>query len=111
MHLLAVTFIANRCGMAKGKDRADFMSNMSVTVSTFDLMVCDVILVHELGGNLGIQSFGFLVALEAFPLRNMTVPLNNIDMALLARDAPCNVLSVIESPPLDFNVPFRFDVA
>jgi hypothetical protein len=41
----------------------------------------------------------------------MAVPSNDIEMTLLASHPSRNILPMIKIPTLDFNVPFRFDVA
>jgi hypothetical protein len=50
------------------------------------------------------------MALDAFALRNMAVSLNDIDMASLTDNPSFNILSMIETPALDLNVPLRFNV-
>jgi hypothetical protein len=50
------------------------------------------------------------MTLDTLPFRNMTVPLNNVDMAPLADNSSGNILPVIEIPPLDFNISFGFDM-
>jgi hypothetical protein len=47
MDLLAVTLIANVERMGKGKNGSDLMLNVAVAIRTFDLMVGDMIFVHE----------------------------------------------------------------
>jgi hypothetical protein len=43
-----------------------------------------------------------------FSLRDMTIPLNNAEMALLTSHSSGNILPVIEVPAFDLDVPFRF---
>jgi hypothetical protein len=50
------------------------------------------------------------MALDALPFRNMTIPLNDVDMAPLTDHPSGNILPVIEIPPLDFNISFGFDM-
>jgi len=52
-----------------------------------------------------------MMALEAFPLRDMAIALHHIHMALLTGHPSCNILPMIETPALDFNIPFGLDVA
>jgi hypothetical protein len=51
------------------------------------------------------------VALETLPFWDMTISLDNINMALFARNSPCNILPMIKIPTFDFDIPLRFDVA
>jgi hypothetical protein len=41
----------------------------------------------------------------------MAISLYNAEMALLASDSSGNILSVIEIPPFDFDIPLRLHVA
>jgi hypothetical protein len=82
-----------------------------MTISTFDLAIRNMFSVHELGGIPGAEDFTFIMALEAFPLRDMTIPLNHIDVTSLTGHPPFNVPPVIEVPTLDLDISFRFDVA
>jgi hypothetical protein len=50
------------------------------------------------------------MALDTLPFRNMTIPLNNVDMAPLTDNPPANILPVIEIPPLDFDISFGFNM-
>jgi hypothetical protein len=51
------------------------------------------------------------MAFNTLPLRDMGIPLNDIEMAFLTGDPSFNILSVIETPAFDFDVPFGLDVA
>jgi hypothetical protein len=51
------------------------------------------------------------MALNAFSFGNMTVPLNDMDMASFAGNPSGNILPVIETPALNFDVSFRFNMA
>jgi hypothetical protein len=51
------------------------------------------------------------MAFDTFSLGYMTVPLNHTEMAFLTGDPPGDILSVIEVPALDLNIPFRLDMA
>jgi hypothetical protein len=55
MDFLAVALITNSWGMDNGENRPDFMPNVRVAICTFDLMVGDMILVHEFRGIFGAQ--------------------------------------------------------
>jgi hypothetical protein len=111
MDFLAVALIADSRRMDNGEDRPDFMPDVRVTVCTFDLVVRNVILVHELRGIFGAQYLWLVVALDTFSLRDMTIPLNDADMAPFADDPPCNILPMIEIPTFDFNISFGFKMA
>jgi hypothetical protein len=111
MDFLAVALITNSWRMDNSEDRPDLMANVRVTVCTFDLVVRNVILMHELSRIFGAQYFWLIVALDTFPLRNMTIPLNNVDMAPLTDDPPCNILPMIKIPTFDFNISFGFEMA
>jgi hypothetical protein len=50
------------------------------------------------------------MTLDALPFRNMTIPLNDVEMASLADHPSGNILPVIEIPPLDPNISFGFDM-
>jgi hypothetical protein len=111
MDFLAVALITNGWRMDHGENRPDFMPNVTVAICTFDLVVGDMIFVHELRGIFGAQYFGFIVALDAFPLRDMAVPLHHIVVAPITDDLPCNILPMIKIPTFDFNISFGFDMA
>jgi hypothetical protein len=53
-----------------------------MTICTFDLMVCDMILMDELRGEFGAQYFWFIMALDALSFRDMAIALNDTEMAL-----------------------------
>jgi hypothetical protein len=80
-----------------------------MTISTFDLVIRNMLSVHERRGIFRIQNFGLFMALEAFPLRDMTIPLNHINVTLLTGHPPFNVPPVIEAPTLDLDISFRFE--
>jgi hypothetical protein len=61
--------------------------------------------VEQFRGILGAQNFRFIMALHTFALRNMTIPLDNAQVAFLTGHPSCNILSVIEIPPLYFDIP------
>jgi hypothetical protein len=111
MDFLAVALITNSGRMNNGENRPDFMPDVRVTIRAFDLMVRNVILVHELSRIFGAQYLWLIVALDTFPLRNMTIPLNNVDMAPLTDDPPCNILPMIKIPTFDLNISFGFEMA
>jgi len=50
------------------------------------------------------------MALDALPLRNMSIPLNDVDMASLTDHPSGNILPVIEIPPLDFDISLGLDM-
>jgi hypothetical protein len=111
MDFLAVALIANRGRMDKGENRSDLMPNVTVAICAFDLVVGDMILMHELRTVFGAQYFRLIMALDTFPLRDMAVSLHNIDMTLLTDDPSCNILPMIETPTFDLNIPFGLNMA
>jgi hypothetical protein len=111
MDLFAVAPVADRGRMDGSEDRADLVPNVSVTIGALDLMVGHMILVHELGRIFRRQDFRLIMALNTFSFRNMTIPLNDMDMASFAGDPSGNILPVIETPSLNLDIPFGFDMA
>jgi hypothetical protein len=67
-------------------------------------------LMHELRGIFTPQDFRLTMALETFPLRDMAIPLKNMDMAPLTGHPSGNILPMIECPTFDLDIPFRFNV-
>jgi hypothetical protein len=78
---------------------------------TFNLVVGDMIFMHELRRIFRVQYFGFTMALETLPLRDMSISLNDMNVALLAGDPPGDIPPVIEIPALDVDVAFGLNVA
>jgi hypothetical protein len=93
------------------EDRTDLMPNVSVTIGALDLMVGHMVLVHELGCIFRRQDFRLIMALNTFPFGNMTIPLDDMDMASFTGDASGNILPVIETPALDLDIAFGFNMA
>jgi hypothetical protein len=111
MHIVAVALVTNSGGMDKGENWPDLVLDLGVAVSTFDLTIRHMFLMHEGRGMLGIQYFGFTMALETLPFGDMTISLNDMSMALLAGDPPGDILPVVEIPALDVDVAFGLSVA
>jgi len=111
MHVLAVALVTNSGGMDKGENWPDLVPDSGVAVSTFDLEIRNMLSVHEDRGIFCIQNFGLFMALETLPFRDMTISLNDMNMALLAGAPPGDILPVIEIPALDVDVAFGFNVA
>jgi hypothetical protein len=111
MDLFAMAPVAHRGRMDGGEDRADLVPNVSVTIGALDLMVGHMILVHELGRIFRRQDFRLIMALNTLSFGNMTVPLNDMDMASFAGDPSGNILSVIETPALHLDIAFGFNMA
>ena len=82
-----------------------------MAIRTFDLMVGDMLLMHELSGIFGRKDLGFIMALDAFSLRDMAIPSNHIAMAPLALHPSCNILSVVKIPAFDLDIPFGLRMA
>jgi hypothetical protein len=51
------------------------------------------------------------MTLDALSLRDMTVPFNHIEMALLARHPSLNISPMVETPAFDIDVTLRLEVA
>jgi hypothetical protein len=86
------------------------MSERGVAICAFDLVVSDMILVHELRGILGAQYFWFIMTLDTFSFRNMSIPLNNTKMAFLTGNPSFNILPMVETPSINFNISLRCKV-
>jgi hypothetical protein len=110
MDLFAMAPIANGGRMDGGENRADLMADMSMAIRTFDFVVGHMILMHELRGIFGRQNIRFVMALNAFSFGDMAVSLNDMDMASFAGDASGNIFTVIETPALHVDIPFRFNM-
>jgi hypothetical protein len=107
MYLLAVASIAEGGRMGKGRDLSDLMTQRTMAVGTFDLMIRDVLLMKHLGSIFGAQKNGFVMALDAFSFRNVSISLNHADMAFLTGHPSLNILPVIETPVFNLDVPLR----
>jgi hypothetical protein len=57
------------------------MAEGGMAIRTFDLMVCDMIFMDELRGKFGAQYFWLIMALDALSFGDMTVALNDTEMA------------------------------
>jgi hypothetical protein len=97
--------------VSNGRDLPDLMSDRGMAFRTFDLMIGDMFLVHELRGIFGVQYFKFSMALDTFPFRDMAIPLNDIEMAFLAGHPSRDILTMIKTPAFDFNISPGFNVA
>jgi len=82
-----------------------------MAIHTLDFVVGDMIPMHELRGIFRVQYFGFTMALETLPLGDMTISLNDMNMAPLAGDPPGDIPPVIEIPALHVDVAFGLNVA
>jgi hypothetical protein len=51
------------------------------------------------------------MALKTFSLRDMAISPDDIDMALIAGHASCNIFPMIETPAFDLDIPLRFNMA
>jgi hypothetical protein len=74
-------------------------------------MISDMVFMHELRGIFSAQYFGSLMALETLALWDMAISLHDIEMTFLTSHPSGNVLSMIEIPAFDFNIPFGLNVA
>jgi hypothetical protein len=110
MNFLVVALIANGGRMNKSENWSNLMPNITVAICAFDLVVGDMILMHELRGVFGAQYFRFIMALDTFSLWDMAVSLHDIVMTLLTDDLSCNILPMIETPTFDLNVPFGLNM-
>jgi hypothetical protein len=105
-----MALVTNSRGMNKSEDRSNLMPNVTVAICAFDLVVGDMILMHELRGIFGAQYFRYIMALDTFSLWNMGVSLHDIVMALLTGHPSFNILPMIETPTFDLNVPFGLNM-
>ena len=111
MDLFAMAPVAHRGRMDGRENRADLVPNVTVTIGALDLMVGHMILVHQLGSIFRAQDFRLIMALNAFSFWDVTVPLNDMDMTSFAGDPSGNILPVIETPALNFDISFGFNMA
>ena len=82
MDPFAVTLVTTGRGLGHRWNRPDLMTEGSMAIRTFDLMVCDMILMDELRGKFGVQYFWFIMALDALSFGDMAIALNDTEMAL-----------------------------
>ena len=106
MHFLAMTLITIGGDMGEGGDLSNLMPEGSVTARAFDLMVGDMFLMHELRGILRTQEDRLIMTFHTFSLRDMAIPLNHTEVTFLTGHPSCDILSVIEVPTLDLDIPF-----
>ena len=111
MHLLAVAPVAKGGRMCQGGDLSDFVTQGGMTVGTFDLVVGDMFPMENLRSILRAEKDGLVMALETFSLRNVPIALDHADVAFLAGHPSFDVLSMIETPIFDLDVPLRLKVA
>jgi hypothetical protein len=82
-----------------------------VATGAFDLVVSDMLFMHELRGIFRSQEDRLIMTFYALSFRNMAIPQYDAEMALLASDPSGNILFVIEIPTFDFDISFRLYVA
>jgi len=82
-----------------------------MAVCTLDLMVGDMVFMHELRSIFGTYYIGFIVALDTLPLRNMAISSDDIDMTLLAGHTSGDIFAMVEAPTFDFNIAFWLNMA
>jgi hypothetical protein len=111
MYLFAVALIANCLSMGHGENGADFMPDGAVAIRAFDLMICHMFFMYKLSGIPGVQDFRLTMALDTFPLRDMAVSLDDIDMTPFTGNPSCNILFMVKIPAFDFNISFGLNVA
>jgi len=110
MHFLLMASIANRRRTGHRRELSDFMAKGSMTIRALYLMIRNMVPVERLRGILGAQDFRFIMTLHTFALRNMPIPLDNAQVAFLTGHPSCNILSVIEIPPFDLDIPLRCEM-
>jgi len=86
------------------------MPERGVAIGAFDLVVGDMILMYELRGVLGAQYCRFIMALDTFSFRNMSIPLNNTEVAFLTGNPSFDILPMIETPSINFNISLRCEM-
>jgi hypothetical protein len=92
-------------------DLSDLVLDRGVTADALDLVIRDVVLVHKLGGVLGLQDFRLVMTFYAFALGDVSISLHNIGMAFLAGHPPGDVLLVVEVPAAHLDVALGLKVA
>ena len=107
MGLFAVASIAVGGGMGDRRNLADLVSKRGMTGDTFDLVVGYMFPVERLRGILGDKDLRFVMAFDALSLGHMGIPLNDTEMALLARDPSLDIFPVIEIPTFDIDIALR----
>jgi len=111
MDFLTVASVAKGGVMRKSGNLPDLMAKGGVTIRALDLVIGYVFLVHELRRILGAQNHGLVMALNAFPFRDMGISLNDVKMTLFAGYPSGDVLAVIEAPPFNLNISLGLDMA
>jgi hypothetical protein len=96
--------------MSKRRNLSDLMPKGGMAGRAFDLVISDMLFMHQLGGILRTQYHGLIMAFNAFPFGDMGITLNHVEMALLAGYPSGNILTVIKTPTLDLNVSLRLNV-
>ena len=96
--------------MGEGGDLSNLMPQGRVATRTFDFVVGDMFLMHELRGIFRTQEDRFIMTFHTLSLRDMAISLNHTEVALLTGYPSCDILSVIEVPTLDLDIPFGLDM-
>jgi len=74
-------------------------------------MVGNMFFMQDLRGILGAHNLRLVMALDTFSLRYVAIPLNHTEVTFFTGHPSCNILTMIEIPSFDPNVPFGLDVA
>jgi hypothetical protein len=67
-------------------------------------MVGDMILMDELRGKFGVQYFWLIMTLDALSFGDMAIALNDTEMAPFTGHTSCNILLMIKTPTINFNI-------
>jgi hypothetical protein len=105
-----MTLITIGGDMGEGGDLSNLMAQGRVATRTFDFVVGDMFLMHELRGIFRTQEDRFIMTFHTLSLRDMAISLNHTEVALLTGYPSCDILSVIEVPTLDLDIPFGLDM-
>ena len=105
-----MALITTRWGRINSWNRPNLMPERGVAIGAFDLVIGNMVFMHELRGILGAQYFWFIMTLDTFSFRNMSIPLNDTKMAFLTGYPSCNILPMIETPSINFNISLRCEV-
>jgi len=105
-----MTFITIGGDVSDGGNLPNLMPERSVATRAFDLVVGDMLLMHELRRVFRTQDERFIMTFQTLSFRDMSVSLNHAEMALFAGHPSRDILSVIEAPTFYLDIPFRLDV-
>jgi hypothetical protein len=104
MDLLSVTFVAVGIEVAQRGNFPFEMYDFPMAAVAFEFIVCYMVLVDKLGRVFYPENLRIIMAFHALVWRNLSVPLDDVEMAFSAGNPFFDVPSVIEGIPLDVYV-------